>query len=190
MLEPLQPQYTQGNTQPLLPQPDCWPSLTLRNAIHAPGGLFCWLTILRKQWDWILCLPSSSSWADSMETAYVCQERILNKSKISALWFCLYCSSRHTSDFTVVPDSRLARMAPNWGEDWEPLVICPRHLPEDMVQLHPCYGLQKREGKGRTQTASWDTWMPCMWCLWNRVQLRADTWDESSLEVAWNMIHY
>lgn len=111
--------------KPLLPQPDCWPSLTLRYAIHTPGGLFCWLIILRKKWGWILCLPPSPSWADSVKTAYVYQVRILNKSKISDLRFCVYCSS----DFTVLPDLRLPRTAPNCGEDWEPLVICPRHLP-------------------------------------------------------------
>jgi len=42
------------------------------------------------------------------ETAYLSLERILKKSKISHLWFCLYRSDWHTSDFTV-PDLRLPR---------------------------------------------------------------------------------
>lgn len=137
--------------KPLLSQPDCWPSFTLRYASHTPGGLFSWLIILRKQWDWLLCLPSSISWADSVETAYVWQERILNKSKISDLWFCLYWSGRHTSDFTVVPDLRLPRTAPNCGEDWEPLVICPRHLPTASLRTWSNYILVMACERGKGQ---------------------------------------
>lgn len=86
---------------PLLPQPACQPSLPSGYATHTPRGIFCWLTMLRKRWEWFLCLPACSSWADLMETvpletAYLSLERILN-SKTIDLWFCLYCSGRHTA---------------------------------------------------------------------------------------------
>lgn len=118
---------------PLLPQPVCQPSLPSGYATHTPRGIFCWLTVLRKWWEWFLCLPACSSWADLMEpvpleTAYLSLERILN-SKIIDLWFCLYCSGRHTRHFTVVPDSRLPRTALNCSRYWEQPVSCSRHLP-------------------------------------------------------------